>query len=87
MDFQLQRVRASFRLSAEFALSRVNSPGFGSSAHYYDRPIQTRFRYGSGTECLNLNAVYENSPAHSSIGTKLPRPLDKEFLIDLITNF
>jgi hypothetical protein len=32
------------------------------------RPIQTRFRYGSVTELLNL-ATEINSPAHSSIGT------------------
>ena len=36
------------------------------------RPIQTRFRYGSGTSCLNL-ATQINSPAHSSIGTRSSR--------------
>ena len=33
------------------------------------RPIQTRFRFGSVTESLNL-ATYRNSPAHSTKGTR-----------------
>ncbi len=32
------------------------------------RPIKTRFRYGSGCNCLNL-ATKSNSPAHSPKGT------------------
>jgi hypothetical protein len=32
------------------------------------RPVQTRFRYGSGPSALNL-ATYRNSPVHSAIGT------------------
>jgi hypothetical protein len=32
------------------------------------RPIQTRFRYGFGCNCLNL-ATKSNSPAHSPKGT------------------
>ena len=35
------------------------------------RPIQTRFRFGSGAEHLNL-ATTCNSQAHSSIGTQSP---------------
>ena len=27
---------------------------FGSAPRYYGRPIQTRFRYGSGPKALNL---------------------------------
>jgi hypothetical protein len=34
-----------------------------------ERPIQTRFRYGSGCNSLNL-ATEINSPAHSPIGTR-----------------
>jgi len=33
-----------------------------------DRPIQTRFPYGSGPEALNL-AVQSNSPVHTPKGT------------------
>ena len=36
------------------------------------RPIQTRFRYGSSYNCLNL-ATTNNSLTHSSIGTWSPK--------------
>ena len=45
------------------------SPGFGSIATDFIRPIQTRSRYGSGTEYLNL-ASDNNSPDHSTKGTR-----------------
>jgi hypothetical protein len=47
------------------------SPGFASAATYF-RPIQTRFRYGSGAEHLNLHAT-SNSLAHYAKGTRSPR--------------
>ena len=44
------------------------SPGFGSYTSNLNRPIQTRFPFGSDPEDLNLAAdIY--SPDHSTIGT------------------
>ena len=51
-----------------FNLPMDRSPGFGSIATNFMRPIQTRSRYGSGTEYLNL-ASNNNSPDHSTKGT------------------
>ena len=45
------------------------SPGFGSTACNYGRPIQTRFRYGSSAERINL-ATDRNSPVHYAKGTR-----------------
>ena len=49
-----------------------SSRGFGSSACDYGscdpRPIQTRFRFGSGRQSLTSPHT-ANSPDHSSIGT------------------
>jgi len=49
-----------------------SSLGFGSSACDYGprgpRPIQTRFRFGSGRQALTSPHT-ANSPDHSSIGT------------------
>ena len=54
-----------------------SSPDFGSnpcdSGPEGPRPIQTRFRYGSGCHCLNL-ATESNSPAHSPKGTRSHLP-------------
>ena len=47
----------------------VRSSGFGSTTCYYTRPLQTRFRFGSGTSCLNL-ATHRNSPARSTKSTR-----------------
>ena len=58
------------------------SPGFGSACSYL-RPLQTRFRFGSGLPSLNL-ATTRNSPVHSSIGTRslpLPRLVDTRFQV------
>ena len=44
------------------------SPGFGSNTYDFLRPVQTRFRYGSAPEVLNL-AAYIHSPDHSTKGT------------------
>ena len=51
-----------------FNLLMARSPGFGSIPTDFIRPIQTRSRYGSGTEYLNL-ASDNNSPDHSTKGT------------------
>ena len=52
----LQRtcVRSSMRFYAHFNLLMVRSPGFGSMATNFMRPIQTRSRFASGTEYLKL---------------------------------
>ena len=51
-----------------FNLLMARSPGFGSIATNFIRPIQTRSRYAFGTEYLKL-ATYNNSPDHSTKGT------------------
>ena len=51
-----------------FNLLMGRSPGFGSIATDFIRPIQTRSRYASGTEYLKL-ASNNNSPDHSTKGT------------------
>ena len=51
-----------------FNLPMDRSPGFGSIARNFIRPIQTRSRFASGTEYLKL-ATYNNSPDHSTKGT------------------
>jgi hypothetical protein len=45
----------------------VRSLRFGSTPRH-SRPIQTRFRFGSGPEALNL-ATKRNSPGHYAKGT------------------
>ena len=48
--------------------SRVDRHGFGSTPTYDSRPLQTRFRFGSGPEGLNQH-VSSNSPDHYAKGT------------------
>ena len=45
----------------------VDRHGFGSTTTY-ERPYQTRFRFGSGPEGLNLHVI-SNSPDHNAKGT------------------
>ena len=52
--FQRQRVRSSTVCYYSFNLPMGRSHGFASTTTNYGRPIQTRFRYGSGPEVLNL---------------------------------
>ena len=54
-------------VTAASTCSRVDRHGFGSTPTYM-RPIQTRFRFGSGPEGLNLH-VSSNSPDHNAKGT------------------
>ena len=54
-----------------FNLLMDRSPGFGSIATDFIRPIQTRSRYAFGTEYLKL-ASNNNSPDHSTKGTSSP---------------
>ncbi len=53
---------------SHFSLLMVRSPGFGSMATNFLRPIQTRSRFASGTEYLKL-ASYYNSPDRSTKST------------------
>ena len=59
------------RFYSHFNLLMVRSPGFGSMATNFMRPIQTRSRFGFGTEYLNL-ARYYNSPDRSTKSTSSP---------------
>ena len=52
-----------------FNLLMDRSPGFGSMATNFIRPIQTRSRCASGTEYLKL-ARYYNSPDRSTKSTR-----------------
>ncbi len=51
-----------------FNLPMDRSPGFGSIAYNFIRPIQTRSRFASGAEHLKL-AAYNNSPDRSTKST------------------
>jgi hypothetical protein len=66
--FQPWWVRASTRSYPRFTLPMGRSLRFGSTACDSNRPIRTRFRYGSPTR-VNL-ATHHNSQAHSSKGTQ-----------------
>ena len=52
-----------------FNLPMDRSPGFGSIAYNFIRPIQTRSRFASGAEHLKL-AAYNNSPDRSTKSTR-----------------
>ena len=52
-----------------FNLLMDRSPGFGSIATNFIRPVQTRSRCASGTEYLKL-ARYHNSPDRSTKSTR-----------------
>ena len=56
-------------LYLHFSLLMDRSPGFGSMATNFMRPLQTRSRSASGTECLKL-ARYYNSPDRSTKSTR-----------------
>ena len=52
-----------------FNLDMARSPGFGSNASDFLRPVKTCSRYGFTPEVLNL-AGYIHSPDHSTKGTR-----------------
>ena len=54
--FQHQSVRTSTWYHPSFILAMVRSPGFGS-INTDDRPIQTRFRYGSTISGLTCQCL------------------------------
>ena len=52
--FQRQSVRPSSACYRTFSLVKGRSLGFASTPSDYNRPIRTRFRFGSVTQSLNL---------------------------------
>ena len=64
-------VRSSMGFYPHFNLPMDRSPGFGSIARNYVRPIQTRSRFASGAQHLKL-APYNNSPDRSTKSTTPP---------------
>ena len=71
--FQPTRVRSSTACYDGFNLLKGRSPRLRVYAHVRCRPIQTRFRSGSGPEGLNLH-VSSNSPDHNAKGTPSGHP-------------
>ena len=75
--FQPTTVRSSTACYGGFNLLKGRSPRLRVYAHVHRRPIQTRFRFGSGPEGLNRH-VSSNSPDHNAKGTRsglAPLPL------------
>src|SRR5207245_198229 len=66
--FNPQRFGPPPPVTAASTCSRVDRHGFGSTATYWGRPIQTRFRSASGPEGLKLH-VTSNSLRHNAKGT------------------
>ena len=52
--FQRQLVRPSIWFHPDFSLAKGRSQGFASAPTDSPRPFQTRFRFGSGSQTLNL---------------------------------
>jgi hypothetical protein len=80
--FQPTTVRSSTACYGGFNLPKGRSPRLRVCAHVRNRPIQTRFRYGSGPEGLNLH-VSSNSPDHNAKGT--PSGIPKNTLRPLVS--
>ena len=81
--FQPTTVRASTTCYGRFTLLKGRSPWLRVYRQQRSRPIQTRFRFGSGPEGLNL-LLTSNSPDHNAKGTpsgdtqpKLHAPSDR----------
>ena len=66
--FQPTTVRASTTCYGRFTLLKGRSPRLRVYRRQRRRPIQTRFRFGSGPEGLNLLPT-SNSPGHNAKGT------------------
>ena len=67
--FQPTWVRSSTACYGGFNLLKGRSPRLRVYPHVRNRPYQTRFRFGSGPEGLNLH-VRSNSPDHNAKGTR-----------------
>jgi hypothetical protein len=70
--FQPTTVRPSTGLYPSFSLAMGRSLRFRVCPQELIRPLQTRFRFGSGAEPLSL-APEDNSPDHNAKGTQSPR--------------
>ena len=79
--FQPTTVRSSTACYGGFNLLKGRSPRLRVYAHVLSRPYQTRFRFGSGPEGLNLH-VSSNSPDHNGKGTQSGCP--KTTLLPLV---
>ena len=66
--FQPTPVRASTTCYGRFTLLKGRSPRLRVCRRQQKRPVQTRFRYGSGPEGLNLLPT-SNSSGHNAKGT------------------
>ena len=66
--FQPTWVRSSTACYGGFNLLKGRSPRLRVYPHVRIRPYQTRFRFGSGPEGLNLHVI-SNSPDHNAKGT------------------
>src|SRR5215831_3062373 len=69
--FQHWCVRTSMGHYPHFILPMRRSRGFASTAANLNRPVRTRFRFGSGAQHLNL-ADDGKSPDHYAKGTPSP---------------
>ena len=67
--FQPTSVRSSTACYGRFNLLKGRSPRLRVYRQQLIRPIQTRFRCGSGPEGLNLALLTSNSPDHNAKGT------------------
>ena len=67
--FQPTTVRSSTTCYGRFNLPKGRSPRLRVCRQQRHRPIQTRFRYGSGPEGLN-QLLTSNSPDHNAKGTR-----------------
>jgi hypothetical protein len=67
--FQPTTVRSSTTCYGRFNLPKGRSPRLRVCRQQHCRPIQTRFRYGSGPEGLNP-LLTSNSPDHNAKGTR-----------------
>ena len=66
--FQPTTVRASTTCYGRFTLLKGRSPRLRVHRRQHHRPLQTRFRYGSGPEGLNQLPT-SDSPGHNAKGT------------------
>jgi hypothetical protein len=68
--FQQKRVRASTRCYPSFTLAMGRSLRFRVCGHVLERPVQTRFRFGSASPRSLTSHVTSNSPDHNAKGTQ-----------------
>ncbi len=74
--FQPTPVRASTTCYGRFTLPKGRSPWLRVHRRQHRRPVQTRFRFGSGPQGLNLLPT-SDSPGHNAKGTPSEDPHPK----------